>query len=900
MKAVWDCIRRFLDKCCFWLPGKYITEPMVNAILGFAHKKTGSHLKTLTWKQFQYECCDRLIILVGNDSGSADFIAKYGSTFSICGIVASGVDGEKEYRGYTLRDIAELSEYDIQNRVLVVTSIWNYRVYRDILEEKGVSEYYYYPQVECSRISHIVFRPLYYLRYRWFDFFFKPDGLWKNYIVFGIGGILRKLNFDRRYDRIRAMKDCHKGERCFIVATGPSLKVEDLERLRGETTIGVNSLFRAFGQTSWRPTYYALCDKRVYEQYLQTGERLDFDAFATEKAFLADTFDISLSDTNNESPKLVRVPFSYLNHMTTAVHTVKKYSVDPVWGLYNAQTVTNFAINLAHYMGFSEIYLLGVDFNYTANAHHFDGSICEYMLNEVIEQRVLEETLECYEMVQRETERAGIKVMNASCGTALKVFPIVNFNELTFLPQKTAGQVPAKSRADAIVPEQTEVHTTEEKQYEYMVSVIMLTYNHEKFIREAIDSILMQKVDFKYEVLIGDDCSLDNTQKILYEYEERYPDIFKIIYRPKNIGATKNAYELLMNAKGKYIANLEGDDYWTDPYKLQKQVDFMESNPQYIATVHPCIVVNETGAVIDQNPNYFSKSEHYSVSEFQKWILPGQTGTLVYRNIYLDDPSRDYSFYYKIDPILGDTTIFMMLVIQGAFYRFPEVMSCYRRVYNPMATSWSVVPLLDKQEKIYHVMDKLKVCAREEYGYQLDFSEIQEQIRYRLYVAYADSPSRHKKEILERIFSTADEKEHEYRALLRKVMLKTPLRKLKQTYYKWKKQHKGKALKYRVLDSVVYIRREADRQWTMNYNRSMITRQKLDEINKQNCALHLALLETNRKLNALAQHLEVDLGEVNTSSLMDAFYGNSDYSFFYPDLLEEKTKDKKSRERQGL
>lgn len=91
-----------------------------------------------------------------------------------------------------------------------------------------------------------------------------------------------------------------------------------------------------------------------------------------------------------------------------------------------------------------------------------------------------------------------------------------------------------------------------------MVSVIVPTYNHEKYIRKALDSILMQEVPFLYEILIGDDASCDETQDILHEYQERYPDKIRLFLHKENIGATRNSYELLTNAKGRYLATLEG------------------------------------------------------------------------------------------------------------------------------------------------------------------------------------------------------------------------------------------------------------------------------------------------------------------------------------------------------
>lgn len=113
------------------------------------------------------------------------------------------------------------------------------------------------------------------------------------------------------------------------------------------------------------------------------------------------------------------------------------------------------------------------------------------------------------------------------------------------------------------------------------VSVIIITYNHEPYIEKAINSVLKQCVDFIYEIIIGEDFSTDNTRNICQSYEQKYLSKIKLIQRRKNVGAQLNFVEALELAEGKYTAILEGDDYWTDDYKLQKQVDFLEANAEY-------------------------------------------------------------------------------------------------------------------------------------------------------------------------------------------------------------------------------------------------------------------------------------------------------------------------------
>mgnify|MGYP001248218371 CR=1 FL=1 len=115
-----------------------------------------------------------------------------------------------------------------------------------------------------------------------------------------------------------------------------------------------------------------------------------------------------------------------------------------------------------------------------------------------------------------------------------------------------------------------------------LVSVHMITYNHEKYIAQAIEGVLMQKTNFLFELVIGEDCSTDSTRVICKEYADRYPNIIKLLPDAgKNLGMMENAIRTTMACTGKYIALCEGDDYWTDPYKLQKQVDFLEAHNDY-------------------------------------------------------------------------------------------------------------------------------------------------------------------------------------------------------------------------------------------------------------------------------------------------------------------------------
>ena len=127
------------------------------------------------------------------------------------------------------------------------------------------------------------------------------------------------------------------------------------------------------------------------------------------------------------------------------------------------------------------------------------------------------------------------------------------------------------------------------------VSIKTSTYNHGKFIAQAIESVLMQEVDFDYEIIIGEDCSSDNTRGIVIDYQKKYPDKIRLILNKNNMGMHYNFLQTLNACRGQYVAILDGDDYWTSPHKLQKQVNIMEAHPGCSICFHNIEVVYEDG-----------------------------------------------------------------------------------------------------------------------------------------------------------------------------------------------------------------------------------------------------------------------------------------------------------------
>src|SRR5690554_4047855 len=208
------------------------------------------------------------------------------------------------------------------------------------------------------------------------------------------------------------------------------------------------------------------------------------------------------------------------------------------------------------------------------------------------------------------------------------------------------------------------------------VYVQVLTYNHESYIRDCIDGILIQKTTFPVHIVVFEDCSTDNTARILKEYQDKYPNLFTLYLQPTNTFGKEIRREALKPwydtaSKGKYIAKCEGDDYWTDPLKLQKQVDFLEVNPDYAFCFHKAEVVIELDNIY-QNFNVTLETREYTGEEIlRRWAVP--TASVVYRNYDYRSIPTDKRFLY------GDIILFLWLAEKGKIYCINESMSVYRR-----------------------------------------------------------------------------------------------------------------------------------------------------------------------------------------------------------------------------
>lgn len=208
------------------------------------------------------------------------------------------------------------------------------------------------------------------------------------------------------------------------------------------------------------------------------------------------------------------------------------------------------------------------------------------------------------------------------------------------------------------------------------VSIVCITYNQEKYIAQAIESFLMQKTNFDVEIIISDDASSDSTPQIIEEYAKKNPNI-KPILREKNIGAINNYIETLALATGEYVIVNEGDDYFSDENKIQKQVDFMEANPDYSICFHPVKRVFETGIQKDDVYPTEQVKNLVTAFDFENLLTRAnfmQTNSVMYRREAVPDVLQNF----PKDILPGDWYLHLMFAKEGKIKFLEDIMSVYR------------------------------------------------------------------------------------------------------------------------------------------------------------------------------------------------------------------------------
>ncbi len=236
-----------------------------------------------------------------------------------------------------------------------------------------------------------------------------------------------------------------------------------------------------------------------------------------------------------------------------------------------------------------------------------------------------------------------------------------------------------------------------------IVSICCITYNHEPYLQRALDSFLMQETTFPVEIVLAEDCSTDGTRTICEEYATRYPKKIHYICSETNVGAVENEARALRAAKGKYIALCEGDDYWTEPLKLQKQVDFMETHPEYSVTFHRYkIHYEETNKWMDDNAgDLFESNANDGVDitieqSLNVWLT--QYLTAVFRKECYDFSWADKYQWYR------DSHMFYHLMTRGKAYLFAFEGGVYRKTGDGMYTNMNQYHMQLRSIDVYREM----------------------------------------------------------------------------------------------------------------------------------------------------------------------------------------------------
>ena len=213
-----------------------------------------------------------------------------------------------------------------------------------------------------------------------------------------------------------------------------------------------------------------------------------------------------------------------------------------------------------------------------------------------------------------------------------------------------------------------------------IVAIKVIVYNHEPYLRDCLEGFVMQKTNFPFVAIVHDDASTDGSAAIIREYEERYPDIIKPIYETENqyskhdgsLGRIMNA---AIDATGaKYVAMCEGDDYWTDPLKLQKQVDFLEANPEYSMCFHGAEIKIQgvDRSIYGARCEYVQDKEYWSTDLFAEWIVP--TASIVYDRQRVNQ----YAIKHPEWATRGDIILVLKCAHTGKVWGMSDKMSVYR------------------------------------------------------------------------------------------------------------------------------------------------------------------------------------------------------------------------------
>lgn len=218
---------------------------------------------------------------------------------------------------------------------------------------------------------------------------------------------------------------------------------------------------------------------------------------------------------------------------------------------------------------------------------------------------------------------------------------------------------------------------------EVKASILVVTYNQEKYLAACLDSLIAQQTELPYEILVGDDASTDGTAEVLRRYAAAYPDRVVAVCREANLGATRNSFDLWQRARGAYIAFCDGDDCWIGADRLQRQVDFLDAHPEFSAVCGKSELMDEHGAPLSLSSltkkQVFWQFDRdvFTRTDFAAWRMPCHDSAILARNPF---HAEDGTLLYRAHPIVGDRTFLMLFLLHGDIAVQQEVVSAYRYI----------------------------------------------------------------------------------------------------------------------------------------------------------------------------------------------------------------------------
>jgi len=231
-----------------------------------------------------------------------------------------------------------------------------------------------------------------------------------------------KGNIDSKYTELQKYKDKYKGKQCFVVATGPSLNIEDLNKLNKKITFSMNSIVKLMNDNKWNPTFYGIQDKEVYKVFNNEIDRID-----KEKSTILISGDISKNKARYKNMVSFPLNCAYHQYEIRKDRFYAKFSDNSYAVVYDGYSITYSLIEIAMYMGFNKIYLLGADCNFLKTGkNHF----IEYNLRDRRIETAGKRNLVGYNKIKEEAKKSGVEIFNATRGGSLEVFPRVNLDDI--------------------------------------------------------------------------------------------------------------------------------------------------------------------------------------------------------------------------------------------------------------------------------------------------------------------------------------------------------------------------------------------------------------------------------------------------------------------------------------